>query len=59
MARLVALAKLSLAHFLQGAGIVWPTRIGKLELNVCQVLAKQPFDRSRVGLNFGFVPPSW
>ena len=43
---------------LQGAGIVWPTRIGKLELNACQVLTKQPFDKARVGLQFGFVPPA-
>ncbi|KAI3432894.1 hypothetical protein D9Q98_010476 [Chlorella vulgaris] len=42
-----------------GAGIVWPTQIGKLELNVCQVLARQPFDRARVGLEFGFAAPSW
>ncbi|KAL4452572.1 hypothetical protein ABPG75_008234 [Micractinium tetrahymenae] len=42
-----------------GAGIVWPTRIGKLELNLCQVLARQPFDQPRVGLQFGFVPPAW
>ncbi|PRW61285.1 Sorting and assembly machinery component 50 [Chlorella sorokiniana] len=41
-----------------GAGIVWPTRIGKLELNLCQVLAQQPFDQPRRGLQFGFVPPS-
>ncbi|PSC74144.1 sorting and assembly machinery component 50-like protein B-like [Micractinium conductrix] len=42
-----------------GAGIVWPTTIGRLELNVCQVLAKQPFDQPRTGLQFGFVPPAW
>ena len=44
---------------LQGAGIVWPTRIGKLELNACQVLTKQPFDKALVGLQFGFVPPAF
>lgn len=44
---------------LQGAGIVWPTKIGKLELNLCQVLARQPFDQPRVGLQFGFMPPAW
>lgn len=44
---------------LQGAGIVWPTKIGKLELNLCQVLARQPFDQPRTGLQFGFVPPAW
>lgn len=42
-----------------GAGIVWPTKIGKLELNLCQVLARQPFDQPRVGLQFGFMPPAW
>ncbi len=44
---------------LQGAGIVWPTKIGKLELNLCKVLARQPFDLPRTGLQFGFVPPAW
>jgi hypothetical protein len=48
-----------LPAFLQGAGIVWPTRIGKLELNACQVLTKQPYDKARVGLQFGFVPPAF
>lgn len=43
----------------QGAGVVWPTAIGKLELNVCQVLARQPHDQARVGVQFGFVPPGW
>ncbi|KAL4421736.1 hypothetical protein ABPG77_002352 [Micractinium sp. CCAP 211/92] len=42
-----------------GAGIVWPTKIGKLELNLCKVLARQPFDLPRTGLQFGFVPPAW
>lgn len=33
----LALPKPVSAFCLQGAGIVWPTRIGKLELNLCQV----------------------
>ena len=30
---------------LQGCGIVWPTTIGKLELNICKVLKAESFDR--------------
>ena len=45
--------------FLQGAGIVWPTRLGRLELNVCQLLTQQQHDRVKRGLQFGFVPPAW
>ncbi len=43
----------------QGAGIIWPTRIGKMELNVSQVLSRQPLDQTRIGLQFGFVPLSY
>ena len=42
-----------------GGGIVWPTIVGKLELNAVRVLTCQPHDRVRMGLQFGFVPPSW
>lgn len=40
-----------------GAGVVLPTNIGRLELNVCQILAKQQNDSARRGLQFGFTPP--
>ncbi|KAI7844949.1 hypothetical protein COHA_001596 [Chlorella ohadii] len=56
---IVSMGLKSVGDALWGAGIVWPTRIGKLELNLCQVLAQQPFDQARRGLQFGFVPPSW
>lgn len=42
---------------LQGAGIVWATSIGRLELNVCQVLRRGEFDRVKRGLQFGFSAP--
>ena len=42
---------------LQGAGIVWPTGIGKLELNVCRVMRAGPQDRVKHGIQFGITPP--
>ena len=44
---------------LQGCGIVWPTTIGKLELNICKVLKAESFDRltsQGFGLQVGFCP---
>ena len=43
----------------QGAGLVWPTRIGRLELNVCQVLTGQEHDKVKRGIQFGFTPPAF
>lgn len=44
-----------------GAGLVWPTRIGMLEVNVCKVLSHQVNDRpmSGPGFQFGFSPSHW
>jgi outer membrane protein insertion porin family len=44
-----------------GAGLVWPTRIGMLEVNVCKVLSHQVNDRpmSGPGFQFGFTPSHW
>ncbi|GAB4818843.1 hypothetical protein N2152v2_005889 [Parachlorella kessleri] len=42
-----------------GAGIVWPTRIGRLELNVAQVLTSQEHDKVKRGIQFGFTPPAY
>ena len=40
----------------QGVGLVWPTNIGLLEVNWCRVLAHQPTDNVRHGLEVGFSP---
>ena len=43
----------------QGAGIVWPTTIGKLELNLCKVLKADRHDKllsNGFGLQVGFSP---
>ena len=40
----------------QGAGFVWPTRVGNLEVDFVKVLAAQPNDLSRTGLTLGFAP---
>ena len=41
----------------QGLGVVWPTRVGKLEVNMCRVLRFQPQDRfNTYGLQVGFSP---
>ncbi|KDD76955.1 hypothetical protein H632_c56p0, partial [Helicosporidium sp. ATCC 50920] len=42
-----------------GAGIVWPTRVGRLELNACRVLVRHEHDRAKNGLQFGFAPPAF
>jgi outer membrane protein insertion porin family len=44
-----------------GAGLIWPTRIGMLEVNVCKVLSHQVNDRpmSGPGFQFGFTPSHW
>lgn len=39
-----------------GAGIVWPTRLGNLEVNYCQVLKSHAHDRLRNGIQVGFTP---
>jgi hypothetical protein len=42
----------------QGVGLVWPTSIGKLELNVGRVLRSQPHDAlvgTPWGVQFGFA----
>ena len=37
--------------------MVWPTRVGKLEVNMCRVLRFQPQDRfNTYGLQVGFSP---
>lgn len=44
---------------LQGCGVVWPTTIGKLELNLCKVLKTERFDKLNnkgFGLQVGFSP---
>lgn len=43
---------------LQGLGVVWPTSLGRLEVNVCKVLKHQQFDKfNPFGLQVGFTPP--
>lgn len=39
-----------------GAGIVWPLKIGVLELNLCRVIARGPDDYGKTGLQFGITP---
>ncbi|KAK9833542.1 hypothetical protein WJX81_003706 [Elliptochloris bilobata] len=39
-----------------GVGLVWPTTIGRLEVNWCRVLAHQPTDKVRHGIEVGFSP---
>ncbi len=43
----------------QGAGLVWPTQVGRLEVNLCRVLQHQPNDRVKRGLQLGFAPRAW
>jgi hypothetical protein len=53
----VALAN-SLLFFLsslQGVGVIWPTAIGRLEINLAQVLRRHATDQIRSGLQFGFT----
>ena len=40
----------------QGVGLVWPTTLGRLEVNWCRVLAQQPTDIARQGIEVGFTP---
>ena len=43
----------------QGCGFVWPTTIGKLELNICKVLKADRHDKllsNGFGLQVGFSP---
>ncbi|KAL6769455.1 SAM50 [Auxenochlorella protothecoides x Auxenochlorella symbiontica] len=42
-----------------GAGIVWPTRVGKLELNLTRVVRAREHDRVKTGVQFGFSPPAF
>mmetsp|Transcript_54263 Transcript_54263/g.172255 ORF Transcript_54263/g.172255 Transcript_54263/m.172255 type:complete len:471 (+) Transcript_54263:310-1722(+) len=37
-----------------GAGVVFPTRIGRLEINYCHVLSAEPTDRTKRGVQVGF-----
>jgi len=39
-----------------GAGIVWPLKIGQLELNICRVFSQSPSDYSKNGIQFGITP---
>eukprot|EP00889_Picochlorum_renovo_P003511 jgi/Picre1/30541/NNA_005904.t1 len=39
-----------------GAGIVWPLKIGQLELNICRVMSQSPSDYSKNGIQFGITP---
>ena len=49
-------ANASCSWHVQGIGLVWPTNIGLLEVNWCRVLAHQPTDTVRHGLEVGFSP---
>lgn len=40
---------------LQGVGVIWPTAIGRLEINMAQVLRRQATDQIRGGIQFGFT----
>jgi hypothetical protein len=44
----------------QGFGLVWPTQVGRLEVNVVKVLRHQPFDSFNQGIGFqvGFAAAS-
>lgn len=39
-----------------GAGLLWPLKIGQLELNVCRVLSNKNDDYPKNGLQFGITP---
>jgi outer membrane protein insertion porin family len=39
-----------------GAGLLWPLKIGQLELNVCRVLSNKKDDYPKHGLQFGITP---
>jgi len=56
MATLLFLITSSILFFSQGAGIVWPTGIGNLELNVCRVLKRAASDQVKHGIQFGITP---
>lgn len=43
-------------RFSIGAGIVWPTAFGKLEVNVCQILKANEMDQIKNGFQFGITP---
>ena len=49
-------ARVSCLWHAQGVGLVLPTTIGLLEVNWCRVLAHQPTDTVRHGLEVGFSP---
>lgn len=38
-----------------GVGVIWPTAIGRLEINMAQVLRRQATDQIRGGIQFGFT----
>lgn len=40
----------------QGVGLVWNTTLGRLEVNLCRVLARRPTDVARQGVEVGFAP---
>ena len=40
---------------LQGVGIIWPTAIGRLEINLAQILRRHATDQIRGGIQFGFT----
>ena len=44
-----------LCFLVQGAGIIWPMTIGRLEVNFAHVLRKQASDQIRNGIQFGFT----
>lgn len=39
-----------------GVGIVWPTNLGVLELNVCRAIKSTEHDHVKTGLQFGITP---
>lgn len=41
---------------MQGAGLVWATQLGQLEVNLSQVLSRQEHDKVKRGVEIGFVP---
>lgn len=55
--RFSILDRMDVCLCVQGLGVVWPTSLGRLEVNVCKVLKHQQFDRyTAFGLQVGFTP---
>jgi len=39
-----------------GAGLLWPLKIGQLELNICRILSSNHDDYPKNGFQFGITP---